>query len=510
MRPTRARGAGALTGALAGALLLGVPAGLLAAASADPVGASALVLSRPDPAVVEQIASGTGSGSVGGRNDSYLEAELVRLGSADLAALVARSLSASGPVDLQANRVGESNAVEITAVSDDPQAALAQAQAAAEVYTRDRQARLLARIDAQVVVLDEQIEATETALDELDPAPATGPDPVERQRERLEDHYAAQLVTRDLLQRAVAEAPEVAAAVQPARLLATGRVSEGVTAGLGAAALGALAGATVPGLRAALHGRLRGRHDLVDLGVPVLSPALPRRRPSTHSSGELERVVQLHALQLPAGPSAGGSLAVLAATAGVGTTFTAVQHARHAARHRPTLLVCAAGQSTALDALGTPRPHADPVAAGVTWDVLTAAGPDAEELVRAAARTVVPNLAVVLWEPGDATAVAQAAAGGLADAAAAAGWALVVDTPPLDASDLGIAVARSCREVLLVAASDRSTVEEVEQALDALRSAGATVSGIVVDDPLPPSRTVTGTRSGPAPAGAVTHQSTIG
>lgn len=515
-----ARGRGVVSGALAGALLLGTPVGLVAAASADPVGASALVLSRPDPAVVEQIAAGTSGGSLSGRNDAYLEAELVRLRSADLAAAVARSLSAPGAVQLRANRVEESNALEITAVTDDPRAALAQAQAAAEVYTRERQERLLARIDAQVAVLDTQIATTEAALDELGRAPASGPDPVERQREGLEDRYADQLVTRDLLQRAVAEVPEVAEEVPPARLLATGRLSEGVTTGLGAAALGALAGAAVPGLLAALHGRLRGRRDLAGLGVPVLSPVLPRRRPSTHSTGELERVVQLHALQLPAGPSAGGSLAVLAATAGVGATFTAVQHARHAARHRPTLLVCAAGTGDALDALGVPRPDGT----GGRGESLAVPGPGAEdlgaedlgaeELVRAAARTAVPNLAVVLWAPTSPTAAVRATARGLAGAAASAGWALVVDAPPLDRSDLGITVARSCREVVLVAARDRSTVEEVEQALGTLRSAGAEVSGIVVDDPLPPSRAVADPPGGPppprpAPVDAVTREPTI-
>ena len=70
---------------------------------------------------------------------------------------------------------------------------------------------------------------------------------------------------------------------------------------------------------------------------------------------------------------------------------------------------------------------------------------------------------------------------GLADAAAVAGWAVVVDAPPLDRSDEGLLAARQCRETILVAATGPSRIADVDRAVQILHGAGATPAGIVVN-----------------------------
>ena len=455
------------TGALAGALVLGAAGAAHAATQDAPDSASALVFSAPDPTIVERTAAGLAGGDPAGRNIMFLEGELAFLNSSDLADQVRRSLTGSGQPDLEAIRLEDSNVLEVTATHADAGMAARQAQAAAEAYVRSRQARLVARIDALTASVDEQIAATDAAITALGPPPTQGVDPEALQRAALQRQYTGNLVTRDRLQRELAVAPQSASVVQQSAALPGGALPAATTAAVGAASLGGFAGAALMALTGSMRNRVRDEADVAVLGAPLVTPSLPASRPSGGPAAELQRAVHLQSLHMPAGPANGGSLAVVGPTTGVGASFLALQHARHAARRRPTLLVSAGGYSVDLDKLdisvedvplGPPPPTA---------------GRRAGEPVRGIRRTSVPGL-FVLTVPveADSAGVEALLTDSVLPAAAAAGWAVVLDPPPLERSPMAVPAARCCRERVVVAAVGRSSVDDVEWTLRLLRSAG--------------------------------------
>jgi hypothetical protein len=116
----------------------------------------------------------------------------------------------------------------------------------------------------------------------------------------------------------------------------------------------------------------------------------------------------------------------------------------------------------------------------------------AEALTAAAQPTPVADLFVI--RPAsplgrDRVGVTRTGTAELVAAAAAAGWGLVVDTPPLDRSDLGVQAARDCAETLLVAGVGHTTVDDVERSLAALRVAAVELTGIVLTHPSRRGRT---------------------
>jgi hypothetical protein len=453
-----------LLGALVGGLTLGA-AGATALAAPEPVSASALVFSAPDPAAVELAGTGSEGGDAATRTVTYLETELAYLRGADLPERVARSLTGTAPPDLEAVRVGQSNVLDITVTAPDPATAVRQTQAAVDIYVRDRQQRLFDRIDAQIAAIDGRVQAIDAALQNLGPPSSVQLDPRQRQREELSREYTEQLLMRDGVERAVAEAPQVAHPLHSAAVLPTGRLPISGLMTLGFATLGALAGAVAVALADLVAGRVRDERDVADLGVRVLSPPLPHRPPSTHSTGALERAVHLQALLLPRGAAAGGSLAVLGVDDDVDVTFTAVQHARHAARRHPTLLVCAGGRNPALDGLAVPDARTVPLQSPPHADT------------GGAQPTSVPGLFVAICDADPAVLHQRITA------ATHAGWALVVVSPPLTRSGIGMTAARRCQEVVVVAASGRSAVSDVDRTLQVLLSSGISISGVVLDPP---------------------------
>ncbi len=471
----------ALAGALVGAVLLGVLAWLVAGTREASVSASALVVTGPDPASVESPGGGGIGGDAAARNATYVETELVFLRGADLADRLAEDLDLSS-VEVEAEQVGESSVIEITTTAADAGAAEEQAQAAADLYIAERQRRLTDRIAEQSAALDAQIAATDAAIRQLGPPPATGFDTQIRQRDALSQRYADQLAARDSLQRAAADVPSVAGLVQSATATSAGVVSTTTLLVIIGVVVGALLGAAAPWLLRSLVGRVQDEADLTGLGIPVLSPALPGHGAVGRHGNRLTRAVQLQALRMSNGPANHGSLAVLAPTPGVGATFTAVQHALHAARRGRTLLVLAAGGSEeALTSLGV-DPSRLPVADLAPAD----GGPVTPQLVVDTAHpTSVSSLSVVVpgAHTGDDAALERGMAAGLVQAALSAGWAVVVDTAPLDRSDSGLHAARQCGETVVVAGVGHSTVEDVERSAEALRAAGIEVTGIVVTHP---------------------------
>ena len=468
--------------ALLGALLLGTLGGLLGLTGDEPVGASALVQSSPDPNAVEEAAAGATTGDPAARNATYLETELVYLQGDQLAEQVTGEVGGAAP-ELEATRVGESNVIQITTTATSAETAVAQAQAAADLYVADRRARLNTRIAEQTEALEAQIAATDSAIAFLPRPTATGFDAQAQQRTALSTQYTDQLAARDALQRAAADISSVAGVIQSATEQPGSAVSTVVLLGLAGVLLGALLGAAVPALRSSFGGRVRDEKDVADLGAPLLSPALPRASRSGRQAGQLERAVQLQALALRGGPSSGGSVAFVAGTAGVGVSFAALEHARHAARYRPTLLVSVAGGGDdGLAAIGVDsslRGLAD--LAPTSGSTVT---PDA--VVAAAQPTTVPNLRVLVAAPDEVAqvaAVVRALDGGLVSAATGAGWGVVVDTAPLDRSDIGLLAARQCAATVVVAGAKRSRTDEVENTLRVLSAAGVPVSGVVVTHP---------------------------
>ncbi|MCO7220219.1 hypothetical protein [Klenkia sp. PcliD-1-E] len=480
--PARRGGSGrrrrALVGALLGAVLLGGLGAALAAGADPEVSASALVQSYPDPGSVENPTTGTVDGDQAARNATYVETELVSLNSADLAGQVAAAVGQPvGDVQLEAVRVGDSNVITITSTAATAAQASAQAQSAADIYVAGRQQRLADRITGLLGTVETQLTNNQQALDALPNPPLNGVDVNQQQRAALAQQNVELLGARDTLQRAAADTGQVAGVIQQATVQPSGALSSAVLTVVAAVLVGALLGGVLAPVVSSLRGRVRDAHDVTGLGVPVLSPDLPASTRGRRA-GDLRRAVQLQALQLPDGPVHGGSLAVVAPGRGVGTTFTAVAHARHAALRRPTLLV-SYDLEEAADVLGGLQGPTLLVLGG-RRDTAGHRIPDAhptELQVRKVTGT--PGLAVL--EVPSGSGIDDVVTSGLVDAAADAGWAVVVDAPPLDSSDEGLRAALQCRETVLVTATGGSRVDDVDRGVQILHGAGATPAGIVVN-----------------------------
>jgi hypothetical protein len=486
----------ALAGALIGAVLVGAVGAVLAATADPEVSASALVQSYPDPAAVENPTTGSVDGDQAARNATYVETELVSLNSADLAGQVAAAVGQPvADVQLEAVRVGDSNVITITATAGSAAQATAQAQSAADLYVAGRQQRLSARITGLQATVETQLAGNQQALDSLPSPPANGVDVNEQQRAALAQQNIELLGARDTLQRAAADTGQVAGVIQQATVQPTGALSTAVLTVVAAALVGALLGGVLAPVVSSLRGRVRDAQDVTGLGVPVIGPDLPAAARGRRA-GNLRRVVQLQALQLPDGPVNGGSLAVVGPGPGVGSTFTAVAHARHAALRRPTLFV------------GYDLDEAGEVLGGLQEPSLLVLGgrrdtaghsvPDArptELLIRRVTGT--PGLAALVVPTGGS--IDDLVPSGLVDAAAEAGWAVVVDAPPLDRSVEGLRAALQCRETVLVAAAGASRIDDVDRGVQILHGAGATPAGIVVNH-APRSRRSPTDQSHPAPA----------
>ncbi len=465
--------------ALVGAVVLGALGAGVAALGETRASASALVLSSPDPAAVENPADpGSALGDQAARNATYLETELVYLDGNDLAGQVAAASGGEQP-ELGAARVGSSNVVEITATAATAGAARTQAQSAADLYVQGRRDRLATRIAEQIAVVDQQIEATSTQVAELD-AVVVQTAAQEQQADTLRQQYADQLRVKDTLTRAAGDVNRIATQVQGAVVRPAGALSPLLTGALLGALVGLLLGALVPVLRDATSSRVRDVDDLADLDVPVLTPALPGPRKSGSTGAELRRAVQLQALQLTAGAAGGGSLAVVAGSAGAGTSFVAQAHARHAARRGPTLLVRAAGPGAGDITLGVVPDHE-----GLTeLDLHSRPELTGDDLVRAAQRTSEPDLRVLC--PGRASAYQDVDADTLAAVVATArelGWAVVVDAPALDVSDLGVRLSRVCDQTVLVVAAHRTAVDDVAVTVQVLQADRGRLSGVLLNQP---------------------------
>ncbi|SCX40102.1 Chromosome partitioning ATPase, Mrp family, contains Fe-S cluster [Klenkia marina] len=491
----------ALVGALVGAVVFGAVGGVLAATADPEVSASALVQSYPDPASVENPTTGVVDGDQAARNATYVETELVSLNSADLAEQVAAAVGEPvSDVQLEAVRVGDSNVITITATAGTAAEASAEAQSAADLYVAGRQQRLADRITGLQTTVESQITANQQALDALPVPPTDGVDVNEQQRAALAQQNVELLGARDTLQRAAADTGQVAGIIQQATAQPTGALSTAVLTVVGTALVGALLGGVLAPVASSLRGRVRDAQDVTGLGVPVLTPGLPvvaRGR----RAGDLRRAVQLQGLQLPDGPVNGGSLAVVGPGPGVGTTFTAVAHARHAAVRRPTLLVTY-DLDEATELLGGLH-EPSVLLLGGRIDTSGHGIPDDRPSEVPVRRTrSVPGLAVLEVPAG--SSIADLVPSGLADAASAAGWAVVVDAPPLDRSDEPLRAALQCRETVVVTTVGSSRIADVDRAVQILHGAGATPAGIVVNHA--PRGRRTGRRSAAPGTGATTEQ----
>ena len=462
-------------------LALGALAGGLLGSLEEPVrSASALLELQPDPPIASDLGA-SGEALSDAAAAGFLQTELVRLQSPGFADSVAAAVPGED-VELQVTQFQNAAVVQITAESTSPSGAEAVAAAATQVYADSRRAEVTEALDQQAQTVQAQLDEAQAALDAL---PATNPTaPVTSavvRRDALQNRLGDLLTASGAIGAARAQSESVVTVVQEATLAPTAGLSPAVSGALVGGALGALltAGGLVVWRR--FSSTIGGGADLERYGIPVLAPEVPHRRlrPSELDDPVLQRTVAAQAPQLALDSGQVPGLVLMGPTAGVGTSYLALQHALYSARRGTTLLVRTSGPDDALvsEGLGVDLRAGDPSG-------LLAGGISPRTLRAHAQESAFPQLLVMTFGAGDARGVADLEAAlerGLVQASQDAGWNVVIDAPPLDSSVAGLAAARHCGASVLIVAAGSTDRSEVERALNSAVAWGVDISALVVD-----------------------------
>ncbi|MGY1914629.1 hypothetical protein [Blastococcus sp. SYSU DS0973] len=423
--------------------------------------------------------SATNGGSVASTDqaDRFVQTELLYLNSATFRASVAADAGVAGSeFSLTAAQVGSTDVVQIAATTDNEDRAEQLTDDAVSAYTAYRRGVLNQDING----LEDQLAAAEEALtDSL----AAGTIDVATLQDRVTS------LQRDIDRTgATAAADGAGGTVVESATDSGAQPTTSPVLGAGAGiAIGVFLGLLLVAGARALSPRISTPDDACETGVPVARPELPEATPGwitrlaqRRSDDPVESAARLLAARLLGADAEGRPLVLVGTTAGVGTSFTAVNLAAALARRRPTVLVpvgdVADGQVADWFRLATDGPG-----------LLEAAAAEDLATVRATLQpTPVEGLSVLAvrtaarWEP-----VESALAGPALPLLLEAGWAVVVDCPPSTLSTATFDLAPLNPVVGLVVATRRTTGQQLAGAVEQLRGAGMMPSALVFDQGLP-------------------------
>jgi Mrp family chromosome partitioning ATPase len=454
---------------VAGTALVGAAAGVGMAAASTAYSASVLV----------DLSSALSAASDGGvaspdQADRFVQSELLYLNSATFAQTVAGAAGVTrSEFSLTAAQVGSTDVVRIATLAAGGATAEELADGAVTAYAGYRKGLLTQDVSG----LQRQLVAAQEALTA---AQASGTTDLTTLQARVES-LQSRIDTTTATAAADGSGGTVVESAANAGAQRTTSAVLGAGAGLAVGALLGLLAAVAP---RALSRRVWTPDDAREAGVPVARPAVPAA-PSgwiaglaeRRSDDPLESAARLLAARLVGTGADQRPLALVGATAGVGTSTTAVNLATALARRRPTVLVAAGdvADGRVADWFGLPADRPGLVDVAQASDIAA---------VRAALQsTPVDGLSVLAvgtsprWEP-----VESALAGPALPLLLQAGWAVVVDCPPSTTSTAAFELASLDPVIGLVVATGRTTGDELAGAVDQLRGAGTPPSALVFDD----------------------------
>lgn len=418
----------------------------------------------PDSAVTSQV-PGTPVGAPAQDATSFIQSQLVVLNGEPLRRQVQQTLRLPSSPQLSSTQVAQTYVVQVAATAPKRATAIAATMAASEAYTALRRKQLGADVDAAVGSVRQQVATVRDSLAraQLGDVNTATPGP---ESTALRDEYERLLAVSSSLELSRGQVGRAVTTITPANVTSAGSLSRVAKDGVAGALLGVLLGLGALTLARRALPRIRSVADVTALGLPVLLPVLPRRSPLSmrRSPAGRSRQGRLLASRLAGGdPSALAPIVVFGATRSVGASYVARTLAAHLVERAQVLIVLADGD-------------VPPVPVG-NWDVDSALG-------RAVASPTpgVSTLAVA-GEHGEAALRLRALlASGLLPAAAARGWIVVVDAPPLSESDLGLDFARAAGGAALVAGRSVSRPADLLGAAELFDTQGQQLIGVVIND----------------------------
>ena len=472
-----------LAALVAGLLLGGIIGAAYGGSRAASFSAVTSLSVLPDSSVIGQVSAGTSAPTQDATD--FIQSQLIVLNGGPLRARVRQQLKLAGDPALSSTQVGQTYVVQLVATADQKATALAEAKAGGEAYAALRRGQLGDDVNAAIRSVRAQVTSVGGSL-------LTRRGTVGAEGSALQDEYERLLAVSSALELAKGQAARAVTVVTPAGIQ-SGGLSRAAKDGVGGALLGALIGLALLLLRRRLVPRIRSTGDVTALGLPALLPSLPKLSgsPTTSTRG------RLLASRIAGATLQDGKLApvvVVGATRSVGVSFVVATLAHQLAERVPVLVLPAAE-------IGRGK--------GPLPSALATSAVDAQELLAKVVPSAVPGVSVLPLasnDPEDLRRFRSALSTGLLQAAAEQGWLVLVDAPPLDASDVALDCAASAAAgVAGVVVARRFTTgpADLEGAADLFDSRGLALTGIIVNE-VPRGRAGRSPLVAPAPTGGST------
>lgn len=467
-----------------GALLLGLLGALYALRDYPTYSATLQMRIFPDPSFGEEDPSANVPA------EEFLAGELLLLN--DDAPTGAAPNADEGSVSV--TQIGSTNVLQVVALADTREGAVAGADAVVEEYADGRQESLQGRVTAVGRAVQAQLASTTQRIGALagDEGVTAGVN-----RDALTGEYTRLLGIQSSLRIASAGSERLVQVVREASVPASTQVVDPVRSGVLFGVLGAVLGLGTALAMSRWRRWVTGLDDVLELAPDLALPTIPHLAGPARAA-HLGQAVGTHVSALTGSGGVFGQppLVVVAPTQGAGCTTTAVGLAVASARRGPTILVAMA------DAL-------DGAAARMLAVRDPGSTPDAH-----GASTAVAGLTYLAPVDGHGPAALialEGVTGGRSlDALRREGVSVVIDAPALSRSPVALDLARNGGQVLLVGGVEHTTSAELQAAAASLRHVGARLVGVVLSTPRrgllrrrPAAPSALPVRSAPARSGRV-------
>ena len=501
---------GLIVGALAG--------GLYGASRPTTYTATSALSVLPDPTLSTAQQSGTNNSTPTQDATAFIQSELVTLNSAQLADGVQRTLRLSSTPDVASTQVGQTYVVQITANEPTRAEAVSVATATGNAYRAIRVGQLTNEVQTQLASTNAQLSTVSASLSS---STSRNTGALTPSQSAIQTEYERLLSVRSSLSATLSSVGTVVRVLTPARI-STASLSTTAKSALGGAVAGALLGLLLLIVVRRASPRIRSVSDLAALDVPVLLPVLTEptgpgvlRQRQWRTSKTRLLAARFAATQ----PACALPLVVVGATPSAGSAGVAAALAASLVDRGPVLLMSDAvpgAEPLRLRALTDATAHRSAHSGAHSYDVYNGYdernGPDGYDPVTTYEAGVahdvpepadgigtsdvrdVPGLQVV---PTDVRGVFAAALSGpttaservfpawrepveMARQAAAAGWIVVVDAPPLSVSDLALECADGAGATMLVVGRGSSRPSEVLGAAELFDARGVELTGAVL------------------------------